>query len=63
MPAYVICSYDIADPKGYEAYVPGVMPLLQKHGGGRRRRFFGESSRGSPPERPGHTQVRNRRGG
>ena len=21
MPAYVICSYDIADPKGYEAYV------------------------------------------
>ncbi len=33
MPAYVICSYDIADPKGYEAYVPGVMPLLQKHGG------------------------------
>ena len=32
MPAYVICSYDIADPKGFEAYVPGVMPLLQKHG-------------------------------
>ena len=32
MPAYVICSYDIADPKGFEAYVPSVMPLLQKHG-------------------------------
>lgn len=33
MPAYVICTYDIADPKGYEPYVPSVMPLLQKHGG------------------------------
>lgn len=32
MPAYVIVSYDIADPKAFESYVPGVMPLLQKHG-------------------------------
>ena len=32
MAAYIICSYDIADPKGYERYVPGVVPLLQKHG-------------------------------
>ena len=32
MAAYVIVSYDIVDPKGYEGYVPGVVPLLQKHG-------------------------------
>jgi uncharacterized protein (DUF1330 family) len=32
MSVYVIVSYDIADPKGFEGYVPGVMPLLQKHG-------------------------------
>lgn len=32
MPAYVIVSYDIVDPEGYEGYVPGVLPLLQKHG-------------------------------
>jgi uncharacterized protein (DUF1330 family) len=32
MSAYVIGSYDIADAKGYEGYVPGVVPLLQKHG-------------------------------
>lgn len=32
MSVYVIASYDIVDPKGYEGYVPGVMPLLQKHG-------------------------------
>lgn len=32
MPAYMIASYDIADPDGYEGYVPGVVPLLQKHG-------------------------------
>jgi uncharacterized protein (DUF1330 family) len=30
--AYIICSYDIVDPKGYEPYIPGVVPLLQKHG-------------------------------
>jgi uncharacterized protein (DUF1330 family) len=30
--AYVIAAYDIADAKGYEGYVPGVGPLLQKHG-------------------------------
>ncbi len=32
MSVYVIATYDIVDPKGYESYVPGVMPLLQKHG-------------------------------
>ena len=32
MSVYVIVSYDIADPKAFEPYVPGVFPLLQKHG-------------------------------
>lgn len=32
MAVYVIASYDITDPKGYEPYVPQVVPLLQKHG-------------------------------
>lgn len=32
MSAYIIATYDIVDPKGYEGYVPGVVPLLQKHG-------------------------------
>lgn len=32
MAAYVIASYDIVDPEGYEGYVPGVLPLLAKHG-------------------------------
>ena len=32
MSAYVIASYDIVDPEGYEGYVPGVLPLLAKHG-------------------------------
>lgn len=31
MSVYIIVSYDIEDPKGYEGYVPGVGPLLQKH--------------------------------
>lgn len=31
MSAYIIASYDIVDPKGYEGYVPGVVPLLAKH--------------------------------
>jgi len=30
--AYIIASYDITHAKGYEGYVPGVVPLLQKHG-------------------------------
>jgi uncharacterized protein (DUF1330 family) len=30
--AYIIATYDIADANGYEGYVPGVVPLLQKHG-------------------------------
>ena len=32
MSVYIIASYDIKDPKVYEDYVPGVVPLLQKHG-------------------------------
>ena len=33
MAAYVIVSYDITDPKAYEPYVPGVIPLITKHAG------------------------------
>ncbi len=33
MSVYIIVSYDIADPVLFEGYVPGVVPLLQKHGG------------------------------
>lgn len=32
MSAYIIASYDIVDEKGYEGYVPAVVPLLAKHG-------------------------------
>ncbi len=32
MSVYVIATYTITDPKGYEGYVPGVLPLLEKHG-------------------------------
>jgi len=32
MSVYIIVTYDIVDPKGYEPYVPSVVPLLQKHG-------------------------------
>lgn len=32
MSAYIIASYDITDPTGYGPYVPGVIPLLLKHG-------------------------------
>jgi uncharacterized protein (DUF1330 family) len=32
MSVYFIASYDIQDPEGYQNYVPGVIPLLQKHG-------------------------------
>lgn len=32
MSAYVIVSYDVTDPQGYQPYVPGVLPILQKHG-------------------------------
>ncbi len=32
MTAYIIASYDIVDPEAYDGYVPGVVPLLQKHG-------------------------------
>ena len=30
--AYVIGSYDISNPEGYEGYVPGVLERLQAHG-------------------------------
>ncbi|MDH4107620.1 MAG: DUF1330 domain-containing protein [Gammaproteobacteria bacterium] len=32
MAAYIIVSYDIVDPDRYSDYVPGVLPLLLKHG-------------------------------
>ncbi|TAM78692.1 MAG: DUF1330 domain-containing protein [Acidobacteria bacterium] len=32
MAVYVIAGYDITDPKRFEDYGPGVVPLLQKHG-------------------------------
>ena len=32
MSAYVIASYNIVNPEGYEPYVPAVIPLLAKHG-------------------------------
>lgn len=32
MAVYLIVGYDITDPKGYEGYVPGIVPLLEKHG-------------------------------
>ena len=32
MSVYVIACYDVVDPKDYEGYVPGVVPLLHKHG-------------------------------
>jgi uncharacterized protein (DUF1330 family) len=31
MSVYLIFSYDIDDQPGYAGYVPGVVPLLQKH--------------------------------
>lgn len=32
MPTYFIASYDIHDEAGYQDYLAGVVPLLQKHG-------------------------------
>tara|TARA_R110000787_G_scaffold187146_7_gene299063 strand:+ start:7868 stop:8170 length:303 start_codon:yes stop_codon:yes gene_type:complete len=32
MPVYILAIYDIFDATAYEPYVPGVVPLLQKHG-------------------------------
>ncbi|MHC4839471.1 MAG: DUF1330 domain-containing protein [Planctomycetota bacterium] len=32
MAAYIIATYDVTDPDAIAPYVPGVMPLLQKHG-------------------------------
>jgi uncharacterized protein (DUF1330 family) len=31
MPAYLIVSYDVVDPQAFEAYVPGVLPILMKY--------------------------------
>ena len=31
MSAYIIATYSVSDPDGYEAYVPGVIPLLSKY--------------------------------
>lgn len=33
MAFYAICTYDIADAKAYEPYVPAVLPILARHGG------------------------------
>lgn len=32
MAAYVIVFYDVTDQEAYGPYVPGVVPLLEKHG-------------------------------
>lgn len=32
MSAYIIASYDVVDEQAYAGYVPGVGPLLAKHG-------------------------------
>ncbi len=32
MTAYVVAKYRITNPKGYEAYVPAVIPTLMAHG-------------------------------
>lgn len=32
MSAYILVSYDIVDQEKYREYVPGVLPLLLKHG-------------------------------
>jgi uncharacterized protein (DUF1330 family) len=33
MPAYVVIDLNVADPAGFQQYVDGVMPLLEKAGG------------------------------
>lgn len=32
MSAYILATYDIVDAEAYEPYVPGVIPLLARHG-------------------------------
>jgi uncharacterized protein (DUF1330 family) len=32
MAAYLLASYDVTDPDGYQNYVEGVVPLLARHG-------------------------------
>ncbi len=31
MAAYMIASFDVIDQQAYEAYVPGMMPILMKY--------------------------------
>ena len=31
MTAYIVATYTITDPEGYEAYTPGVIPTLMAH--------------------------------
>src|SRR5665213_2860258 len=31
MPAYMIASFDVVDQEAYQAYVPGMMPILMKY--------------------------------
>ncbi|HXH61969.1 MAG TPA: DUF1330 domain-containing protein [Fimbriimonadaceae bacterium] len=33
MSVYLLASFDIDDPKAYEAYPPATVPVLMKHGG------------------------------
>ena len=32
MAGYIVVNYQITNPKGYEPYVPAVMPTLEAHG-------------------------------
>jgi len=31
MSTYIIATYDVTDPEGFEAYTPGVIPTLMAH--------------------------------
>ena len=48
MAVYVVATYDIADPKAYEPYVPQVMPLLAKYGA----RSWSRTSAPAPSKAP-----------
>ncbi len=32
MSAYLVANFEITNPEGYKAYVPGVLPTLEAHG-------------------------------
>ena len=32
MAAYLVANFEITNPEGYRAYVPGVLPTLEAHG-------------------------------